>query len=287
MKNKKINAKYDYGPSIFFKIWINFCTYLSLSVLVFLTVYIFVNAGGVVNLSFILDKPAGFPVGSAGGIWPTIMGSFLVTLIAGFIATFLAFFTAIYVVFYCKQEIVSLTVNIIIQCIAGIPSIVLGLFGYAFLVIKLGLGLSILASGITLAIMIFPFIEIRLQRLFQETGKDLLETSASLGVNTSYAVINLLLPMYKKQIISIVTLASGFAMGAAAPVMLTGCVINAPVPKSLLAPFMSLPYHLYILIGEGISLENAYGTAFILMVLVLFLNLLATIPTLLDLREHK
>jgi phosphate transport system permease protein len=73
-------------------------------------------------------------------------------------------------------------------------------------------------------------------------------------------------------------------MGAAAPVMLTGCVINAPVPKSLFSPFMSLPYHLYILIGEGISLENAYSTAFVLMILVLLINLLASIPTLLGLR---
>ncbi|MEL7567510.1 MAG: ABC transporter permease subunit [Dehalobacterium sp.] len=268
----------------FLKIWMNLGTVISLSLMFFLAAYIFINAGGTINLNFILDKPAGFPVGSAGGIWPALIGSLLVTLIAGFLATFLAFFTAVYVVFYCRQEVIKLVVNIIIQCIAGIPSIVLGLFGYAFLVIRLGLGLSIMASGITLAIMIFPFIEIRLQKIFQETNKELLETSFSLGVNTSYTIIKLLLPMYKKQIISIVTLASGFAMGAAAPVMLTGCVINAPVPKSVLAPFMSLPYHLYILIGEGISLKNAYGTAFVLMILVLLLNLLASIPTLLGLR---
>lgn len=282
MKNKRNAFRNDF----FLRAWINLSTFLSLSLLFFLIAYVFINAGGI-NKNFILDKPAGFPVGSAGGIWPAIMGSFFVTLIAGLVATLLAFFTAVNVVFYCKHELIKLTVNIIIQCIAGIPSIVLGLFGYAFLVIKLGLGLSILASGITLAIMIFPFIEIRLQKLFGETGKELLETSASLGVNTSYTIINLLLPMYSKQIISIVTLASGFAMGAAAPVMLTGCVINAPVPKSLFAPFMSLPYHLYILIGEGISLKNAYGTAFVLMILVLLLNLLASIPTLLGLRENK
>lgn len=267
-----------------FKAWIAASAFLSLSLLFFLVIYVFLKAGGVVNLNFILDKPAGFPVGSAGGIWPAIAGSLLVTLIAGVMATFLAFFTAVYVVFYCRQEMIKLVVNIIIQCIAGIPSIVLGLFGYAFLVIKSGFGLSILSSGLTLAIMIFPFIEIRLQKIFQETGKELLEASFSLGVNTSYTIIKLLLPMYKKQIMSIVTLASGFAMGAAAPVMLTGCVINAPVPKSVFSPFMSLPYHLYVLIGEGISLENAYGTAFILMILVLLINLLASLSTLFGLR---
>lgn len=273
--------------NFFLKCWTVLSTFLSLSLLFFLIAYVFLKAEGVIDLNFILGKPAGFPIGSAGGIWPAIVGSLLVTLIASFFATMLAFFTAVYAVFYCNEERIRLVVNLIIQCIAGIPSIVLGLFGYVFLVIKLKLGLSILASGLTLAIMIFPFIEIRLQKLFQETNQLLLEASASLGVNRSYTIIKLLLPMYRKQILSIITLASGFAMGAAAPVMLTGCMINAPVPKSLLSPFMSLPYHLYVLIGEGISLENAYGTAFVLMILVLIINLLAAVPTLLGMRGKR
>lgn len=264
--------------------WTVLSTVLSIGLLFFLLGFVFIKAQGVINLNFILAKPAGFPVGSAGGIWPAIAGSLLVTLIAGLFAGILAFFTAVYMVFYCRDARIHLILNLIIQCIAGIPSIVLGLFGYAFLVIKLKLGLSILASGLTLAIMIFPFIQIRLQKLFQETSKQLLEASASLGINQGYTIFNLLLPMYRKQILSIVTLASGFAMGAAAPVMLTGCMMNAPVPESLASPFMSLPYHLYVLIGQGISLENAYGTAFVLMTLVLFLNLLATIPTILRMR---
>ena len=267
--------------------WTVVSTFLSLGLLVFLIAYVFIKAGGGINFNFILAKPAGFPLGSAGGIGPAIVGSLLVTLIASLFATILAFFTAVYVVFYCQDDRIRLVVNLIIQCIAGIPSIVLGLFGYAFLVIKLKLGLSILASGLTLAIMIFPFIEIRIQKLFQETNQQLLEASASLGINRSYTILHLLLPMYRKQILSIITLASGFAMGAAAPVMLTGCMMNAPVPKSLFSPFMSLPYHLYVLIGQGISMENAYGTAFVLMMLVLLINLLAAVPTLLGMRGNR
>lgn len=269
--------------NFFLRFWTALSTFLSAGVLVFLIVYVFSQAGGI-DLNFILGKPAGFPVGSAGGIGPAIVGSLLVTLIASLVAVILAFFTAVYLVIYCHDDRISLVVNLIVQCIAGIPSIVLGLFGYAFLVIKLKLGLSILASGLTLAIMIFPFIEIRIQKLFQETNKQLLEASASLGINRSYTVIKLLLPMYRKQILASITLASGFAMGAAAPVMLTGCVMNAPAPKSLSSPFMSLPYHLYVLMGEGISLENAYGTAFVLMMIVLLLNLLAAVPTMLERR---
>ncbi|MDO0825283.1 ABC transporter permease subunit [Desulfosporosinus nitroreducens] len=267
--------------------WTVLSTVLSIGLLFFLLSFVFIKAQGVISLNFILAKPAGFPVGSAGGIWPAVAGSLLVTLIASLFATILAFFTAVYMVFYCRDDRIKLVVNLIIQCIAGIPSIVLGLFGYAFLVIKLELGLSILASGLTLAIMIFPYIQIRLQKLFLETNKQLLEASASLGINRSYTIINLLLPMYRKQILSIITLASGFAMGAAAPVMLTGCMMNAPVPESLASPFMSLPYHLYVLIGQGISLENAYGTAFVLMILVLLLNLLAAVPTLLGMRGKR
>lgn len=273
--------------NFFIRCWTVISTSLSVGLLVFLIAYVFIKAGGGINLNFILAKPAGFPVGSAGGIWPAIVGSLLVTLIASLFATILAFFTAVYVIFYCQDERIRLAVNLIVQCIAGIPSIVLGLFGYAFLVIKLKLGLSVIASGLTLAIMIFPFIEIRIQKLFQETNQQLLEASAALGINRSYTIIYLLLPMYRKQILSIITLASGFAMGAAAPVMLTGCMMNAPVPKSLFSPFMSLPYHLYVLMGEGISLENAYGTAFVLMMLILIINLLAAVPTLLGMRGNR
>ncbi len=273
--------------NFFLRCWTILSAVLSVGLLVFLIAYVFIKAGGVINLNFILAKPAGFPVGSAGGIWPAIVGSLLVTLIASVFATILAFFTAVYVVFYCEDERIRLVVNLIVQCIAGIPSIVLGLFGYAFLVIKLKLGLSMLAAGLTLAIMIFPFIEIRIQKLFQETNQQLLDASASLGINRSYTILHLLLPMHRKQILSIITLASGFAMGAAAPVMLTGCMMNAPVPKSLFSPFMSLPYHLYVLMGEGISLENAYGTAFVLMMLVLLINLLAAVPTLLGMRGNR
>lgn len=273
--------------NFFLRCWTVIGTFLSVGLLIFLIAYVFIKAGGVINLNFILAKPAGFPVGSAGGIWPAIVGSLLVTLIASLFATILAFFTAVYVIFYCQNERIRLAINLIIQCIAGIPSIVLGLFGYAFLVIKLNLGLSMIASGLTLAIMIFPFIEIRIQKLFQETNQELLAASAALGINRSYTIIYLLLPMYRKQILSIITLASGFAMGAAAPVMLTGCMMNAPVPKSLFSPFMSLPYHLYVLMGEGISLENAYGTAFVLMMLILLINLLAALPTLLGMRGNR
>ncbi|AET67735.1 ABC-type phosphate transport system, permease component [Desulfosporosinus orientis DSM 765] len=273
--------------NVMLRFWSVLSTVLSLGLLVFLLAFVFIKAQGVITPNFILTKPAGFPVGSAGGIWPAIAGSLLVTLIAGLSAGILAFFAAVYMVFYCKSLRILLILNLIIQCIAGIPSIVLGLFGYAFLVIKLKLGLSLLASGLTLAIMIFPFIQIRLQKLFQETGKQLLEASASLGVSQAYTIFNLLLPLYRKQILAIVTLASGFAMGAAAPVMLTGCMMNAPVPKSITSPFMSLPYHLYVLIGQGISLEYAYGTAFILMVLVLGLNLLAALPAILRIRGRS
>lgn len=272
------------ASNISLRCWTILSTVVSLGLLIFLLAFVFIKAQGVISHNFIFSKPSGFPIGSAGGIWPAIAGSLLVTLIAGLSAAIPAFFTAVYMIFYCKSPRILLLLNLIIQCIAGIPSIVLGLFGYAFLVIKLQLGFSLLASGLTLAIMIFPFIQIRLQKLFQETGQQLLEASASLGVSQAYTILNLLLPLYRKQILAIVALASGFAMGAAAPIMLTGCMMNAPVPKSITSPFMSLPYHLYVLIGQGISLKNAYGTAFILMALVLGLNLLASIPTILRMR---
>ena len=156
---------------------------------------------------------------------------------------------------------------------AGIPSIVLGLFGYTLLVVNLKLERSLLSAGITLGIMIFPFIQVRVEKAFRETSDTITGSSYALGVSNSYTFFRLILHMCKFEIVSAITLAGGFAMGAAAPIILTGAVIFAPIPKSLLSPVMALPFHLYILIGEGISLEKAYATALVLVLLLLIINI--------------
>ena len=123
--------------------------------------------------------------------------------------------------------------------------------------------------------MIFPYIEVRLEKIFREIDREVLNSSYALGVSKSYTIARLILAMYKSDIISTVLLAGGFAMGATAPIILTGAVIFAPIPDSLTSPVMALPFHLYILAGEGISLDKAYATAAILVIILFIINILS------------
>lgn len=257
------------------KIWFAVSIFFIGSVIIYIFFFIFANGGKNISADFIFDIPKGFPLGKEGGIFPAIVGSFYLTLIACIFASILAIATSLYTVFYCRNTKLANAIHVIVQCIAGIPSIVLGLFGYTLLVLNLGLGRSLISGGITLGIMIFPFIEVRIEKILKEIDKDLIHSSYALGIPKYYTFLKLILPIYKEDIISTITLAGGFAMGATAPIIFTGAVISAPLPQSVFSPVMALPYHLYILIGEGISLENAYKTAFVMMIFLLLINLLS------------
>ena len=192
-------------------------------------------------------------------------------------ASILAISTAIYSVFYCEKRLIKDSISLIIQCMAGTPSIVLGLFGYTFLVVYLRINQSLLTAAITLAVMIYPYIEVRLEKIFLEIDKSIINASYSLGISKFYTILKIVLPNSKDEIISTILLAGGLAMGATAPIILTGVVIFSDVPNSIFQPFMALPFHLYILINEGLSLDNAYGTALVLIALLLIINLLSLI----------
>ncbi|MCC5909186.1 MAG: ABC transporter permease subunit [Clostridiaceae bacterium] len=269
-----------YVKDLLLKLWCGISGIMVLSTLSFIIIYIFMKGFSSINLDFIIGAPKGVPIGSEGGIYPAIIGSVYLMIIACVFATVLAISTAVYLELYCKNEKLLKIMHLVIHCTAGIPSIILGMFGYTFLVLRLGLGRSLMAGGITLGIMIFPFIEIRVEKILNEMDKNIVYASYALGLPKSYTFLKLLLPIYKRDIISTVLLAGGFAIGAAAPIILTAAVMYAPVPRTVLAPVMALPYHLYILIGEGISVENAYGTAFVLIVLLLTMNILPILNSL-------
>lgn len=260
-----------------FKLWIIISSLIVVGCIFFILIFIFKRGLGSINLEFIASNPKGIPLGSEGGILPAIIGSLLLMALACFFASFLAIATAIYTVFYCGSRKVSDLIHLIIQCLAGVPSIVLGMFGYTLLIIYLNISRSLLTAGLTLGIMIFPYIEVRVEKILNEINTDIVNKSYALGVSKFYTITRLVLPMCKADITSAVILAGGFAMGATAPIILTGAVIFAPIPKSILSPVMALPFHLYILTGEGISLEKAYGTAAILIIMLLLINIISLI----------
>ncbi|MCS4454635.1 phosphate ABC transporter permease PstA [Clostridium botulinum] len=241
----------------------------------FIIAYVFKNGIHTINKDFLLDNPKGMPLGKGGGIFPAIVGSLLLMFISSITASILGIATAVYLTLYNKNKKIDSIIHIIIHSISGIPSIVLGLFGYSFLVFSLDLGVSLLAGAITLSIMIFPYIEVVTEKAIEEVDKKLIVSSYSLGIDKTYTFFKIILPQCIEEIVSGIMLSGGFAMGATAPIMLTSAVISAPTPDSIMSPVMALSYHLYILISQGISMENAYGTAFVLMSILIILNFLS------------
>lgn len=240
--------------------------------ILYLIGFIVINGGSTISLDFLTSKPMGMPLGSKGGIYPALIGSLYFGLIALISAGTFALSTSIYISFFCKSNTIKGFLRTIIGIIAGIPSIVLGLFGYGFFVVTMDFGLSILSGGLVLGIMIFPYIEVRLEKSFSEIDKNLLSASYALGVNKTYTFLNIILPATFKDILSSLCLGLSLALGASAPILVTGAVTYAKVPNSIMSPAMALPVHLYYLIAEGISVESAYGTAFVMIIILFILN---------------
>lgn len=259
---------------LFFKLWVIFSGIIIISLTFGLFIYLLYKGVGVVSLEFILGFPKGIPLGTEGGIFPAIIGSLMSGLISGLLGGLLGLSTAVYLTFYCDNEIIRKYILQALQCLAGIPSVVIGLFGYTFLIVGLGINKSLLSASITLTIMIIPFIAIRMKKALEETSKEQYISSLSLGIPKGYTIVKLVIPNAFKYIMTSLGLGIVFAMGATAPIMFTGAVIISNVPGKLSDPFMALPYHLYILVNEGLSLEMAYGTAFILIVIVLLINII-------------
>lgn len=260
-----------------FKIWIIISTIIVATTILFILGFILRKGLSSINFEFIFGIPRGIPLGIDGGILPAIVGSLYLMILASVFASTLAISTATYIVFYCKSKVLIDITHLIIQCMSGIPSIVLGMFGYTLLIVYMGISRSLLTAGITLGIMIFPYIQVRVEKILTEVDPSVINSSYVLGVTKYYTIIHLVFPICKSDIISSILLAGGFAMGATAPIILTGAVIFAPIPKSILSPVMALPFHLYILTGEGISLEKAYGTATVLIIILLIINMLSMI----------
>lgn len=250
------------------KAWAYISVLLTISVIIFLFGYIFFKGCKVISWEFLTDVPKGMVLGTEGGIAPAIAGSFLSTGIAVIISGVFAVCTGIYLAFYEKDKRKINFIHWIINCINGIPSIVLGLFGYTVFSMYLGFGRSILSGGLVLAVMIFPPSEIKIEKSFREINQEIINASYSLGVSKIYTIFKIIIPMCRYEIFSALSLAYGYAMGATAPVMFCMTVINSPVSFDITKPSMSLSYHLYTLMTQGISLEMAYGTAFVLLGLI-------------------
>ena len=148
---------------------------LTIAVTLFLFLYIFWKGKNVMSLSFILDKPAGVPLGTAGGIYPALMGSIYLGALSALMGGIIGIGVAVYLVFYTRKSIFYHVISACITGLSGIPSILFGLVGYTLLIYQFGLGRSLLCSAICVAVMIVPFIAIRAEKDTERKGNRIYE----------------------------------------------------------------------------------------------------------------
>ncbi|OYT64094.1 phosphate ABC transporter, permease protein PstA [Methanosarcinales archaeon ex4572_44] len=234
--------------------------------------YILLNGMWVVNLSFLLESPR--LSGAEGGIFPAIVGTLALVAVAIITAVPVGIGAAIYLTSYAPDNALTRTINFGVECLAGIPSVVIGLFGYAFLVIYLGFGFSILAGGLSLMFMILPWTVRTSEEAIKTVPMELSEGSLALGATKWQTIRRVVIPSAIPGITTGVILGIGKAIGETAVIMYTAGS-SLLLPHSIFDPVRTLPYHLYILASEGISGKMAYGTAVVLLGMVLAINLLA------------
>lgn len=231
--------------------------------------YILLKGLPVINLEFLFAEP--IDSGRAGGIFPMIVSSAYVTLIALLVATPLGVGAAIYLAEYAGESRIVRAIRFGAETLSSIPSIIFGLFGLAFFVVYLGMGWSVLSGGLTLALMALPTILAASEVSIESVNKSYSEGSLALGATKWQTVWRVVVPAALPGITTGVILGMGRAVAEAAAILYTvGAALTIPI--SLLDPARPLPLHLYIMATEGISLDNAYGTAAVLVILILIIT---------------
>jgi phosphate transport system permease protein len=215
-----------------------------------------------------------------GGIWPAIVGTFLLTVGTAIFSVPLGVAIAIYLSEYARDNKFTRTIRLAIINLAGVPSIVYGLFGLGLFVLALGLGSSILAGSLTLAIMTLPVIISTAEEALRSVPQSFRTVSISLGGTKWQTIRKVVLPNALPGIITGVILGLERAAGETAPILFTVAAFYLPtLPDSIFDKTMALPYHLFVISTQvpGMPLHLQFGTALVLLVFVLSMTLIATI----------
>jgi len=247
-------------------------TALTVAVLVFIIVFVLSKGLPGINWEFLFSSPK--DMGRAGGIFPTLVGTLLLPLMALAIALPLGVGTAIYLTEYTRETRLTQMLRFGTDCLAGIPSILFGLFGFIFFVVMLKMGWCLLSGGLTLAIMVLPTIIRTSEEAIRAVPNSYREVSFSLGATQWETVLKVILPNALPGIVTGVMLGIGRCIGETAAVIFTaGSALR--MPTSAFDSVRTMSVHFYILAREGISNEKAYATAAVLILSVLLVNLAA------------
>jgi phosphate transport system permease protein len=260
--------------------------YIALTLLAFLTilpiiliVFIILWEGlPALSLEFIFAFPTDGM--RAGGIFPAILGTVYLTFFTTLFSVPLGLAAAVYLAEYAPDNRTTRLIRLALINLAGIPSVVYGLFGLGIFVLFFNLGASILAASLTLSIMTLPVVISTAEEALRAVPQSFRVVSISLGATQWQTIRRIVLPQSLPGVLTGVILGLERAAGETAPILFTGAAFYLPrLPTSPLDATMALPYHLYVIATQvpGMPIEIQYGTALVLLALVLSLNLLATV----------
>jgi phosphate transport system permease protein len=254
------------------RICLNFQAFFTVGILVVIVAIIFFKGAPHISLGFIFSSPE--DMGRHGGIFSTIIGTVLLVLLSIFFATPLGVGTAIFLTEYTKESIFTKMIRFGVESLAGIPSILYGLFGFIFFVIKLKMGWSVLSGVLTITIMILPTIIRTSEEAIKAVPRNLRIVSYSLSATRWETVKKVVIPSAVPGILTGIMLSVGRAVGeTAATLFTTGSSLR--LPTSLMDSSRTMAVHFYILAREGISMEKAYATALVLVLSILLINIIA------------
>ena len=240
--------------------------------------FILVKGGSAISLEFL----SGFPHDGmrAGGILPAIIGTLYLTLGTAVFSVPLGIAAAIYLSEYAKDNQATRLIRLAIINLAGIPSVVYGLFGLGLFVLFLNFGTSILAASLTLSIMTLPVIISTSEEALRAVPQSFRTVSISLGATRWQTISRIILKEALPGILTGVILGLERAAGETAPILFTGAAFFLPrLPQSPFDATMALPYHLFVISTQvpEMPIQIQYGTALVLLVFVLSMNIIATV----------
>lgn len=254
----------------------------AVAVLVFIPViaiisYLIVSGIGAINWEFLTAMPRNGM--KEGGIMPAIVGTLILTMGTALVSMPVSILAAIYLAEYAKDNRLTRTIRMAIVNLAGIPSIVYGLFGLGAFVLAAGFGTSIVAGSLTLGIMTMPVVISTAEEALNSVPQQFRTVSLSLGASKWQTIRHQVLPHALPGILTGMILGLSRAAGETAPILFTVAAFYVPtLPSSIFDQTMALPYHLYVISTQvpGMPLIIQYGTALVLLMITLTLTLLAT-----------
>ena len=240
--------------------------------------FIIVKGAGVISWDFLTQAPENGM--TEGGIFPAIVGTLLLMLGSAVVSFPIGIMSGIYMNEYASRGWVVKFIRMMTNNLSGVPSIVFGLFGMALFVKYLGFGDSILAGSLTLGLLSLPLVIRTTEEALRDIPSGIREGSLALGATKLQTIWKVVLPMGMPRIITGLILSLGRVSGETAPILFTCAAYFFPqLPTSIFDQCMALPYHLYVISTSGTDIDAqqpiAYGTALVLIVIVLVINLLA------------